>query len=399
MPQTDPSRAFPGAFGKDYHFVTYGGQTYVVYSVVLPGGKKFEISWKLSDDDVKRLGIKPDRIKRIGKDAFQNLNNLGAWADVAANTLPDEHPFQTFLKELRRQHGNVSWLDDPEFVSVLLEGWAEGWGEAEIQNVLEQTSWYQTRNEAQRAWEMDLNRADRRTSTKNMVTTIQDALRELYGAEFNLSDAGITQQKIKKWAEQIASGRWGDPSQGFQQWLSTQTRAAEQVEGTPAWISLQQQLQDEREFANGPEEMYEALRQEASYWLGPNGVMSEETLRQWSSDLFSGVSSQADWSQFLQQQAQTLYPYLGDNTPWQQFADPYKAMIERLWGAPVDWDHPLLQQLGGTGPDGAATGTPVSFYDFELLVRQDPQFWSGQVARTEGFELLSLLNQTFRGVT
>ena len=393
-----PSNPFPGVFKQDYRFVVYGGQTYIVYVVQMPGGGRMEVSWRLNKEDLEAFGVKPDQIAHIGKNAFSQLNNLGSWDQVSSSTLPEEHPFRTFLKDLGRQHGDVSWLQDENFVSVLLEGWAEGWSEPEIQNVLEQTKWYKSRNEAQRAWELDLNPADRRTQMKSWTTQVSDALRELYGADFNLKEAGITQRKINKWAEEIASGRWGDPSQGFQQWLSSQQHKAEDVEGTPAWISRQQELEAQREFANRPEEMFQALRDEAMYWLGPQALPSNDTLRKWANDLVTEISSEADWKQFLQKQTQTLYPFLGANVPWQQFADPYKAIAEKTWGAPVNWDHPLLQQLGGVDEKGSATGSALSFYDFEKLVRQDPRYWGGPVAREEGFALFNQLQNTFQGV-
>lgn len=400
MPKFDTEgKAFPGSFGKDYRFVVYGGVTYVVYVMTLSNGKSLEVSWSIDKADLDTYGIKPDKIQHLGQAAFQKLNNLGSWSQVAASSLPEEHPFTTFIKELKRQHGDVSWLHDEKFVSILLEGWAEGWSESEIQNVLQQTHWYQSRTDRQRAWEMDLNKADRRTQTKTWTQQVSDSLKELYGADFNLRSAGITQQNINKWAMDIASGKWGDPNEGFQFWLQRQQTKAEGVEGTPAWIGEQQKLEEQRAFANRPEDMFQQLKEESRYWLGPVALPSDDTLRKWATDLVSETKSDADWKHFLEKRAQVLYPFLDAGTSWQEFADPYKATLEKTWGTPINWDNPLLQQLGQTDATGKSTGNAMSFYDFEVLARQDPKFWGGSTARQEGFDLYNYLNQVFSGVT
>ncbi len=399
MPQVDPSRAFPGAFGKDYRFVSYGGKVYVVYFMPMAGGKNLQISWRLSDEDAKALGVKQGKIQHISQAGFKNLHFFGDWSEVRNDVLPEEHPFKTYLRKLHELHGNVSWLQDDQFLSVMMMGWAEGWSEAELQKRLERTHWYQSRTDRQRAWEMDLNTAQRKAETKTWTTQVSDALREMYGVGFDLADQGITQQQIGKWATDIASGKWGDPGEGFQLWLSSQQHKAEGIEGTPAWISMQNKLEEQRQFANRPEDKFQDLRTEARYWLGPMGVPSDDTLKRWADDLTTGKSSDADWKQFIQKRASKLYPYLDAETPWQEFADPYKATLEKLWGKPVNWDHPLLQSLGATDANGKDTAAPLSFHQFELNARQDPQFWEGPVARQEGFDLYQLLNQTFTGVT
>ena len=395
MPQ-NPTLSLPGIQGKDYYFVAYGGKTYVVYSMELPGGKTIRLSWRVEDPDV--FGVKSEHVRHITAGQFKALNYMGQASEIAGG-LPDEHPFQKYLNQLRQTYGgHVSWLSDTEFMGIFLQGWAEGWSADRLQKTLEGTHWYKSRTDYQRQWELETAPADRKSAIAAMTTQVTDALRDIYGVGFNLADAGITQKQIAGWVKDIASGVYGSPADGFQEWYSDQTHQAELIEGTPAWISLQQTLEEQRNFLNKPEDVFEQIKQQATYWLGPIGIPSDETLKKWANDLVSGVSSDADWTQFLQNKAKTAYPYLGANEPWQEFADPYRQLAEKLWGKPIDWSNPILGRLGVVDESGRATDSPVSYHDFELLVRQDPQFWQGDVARQEGFDLLTTLLNKFKGI-
>lgn len=397
MPVTD-QRSLPGEKGTDYKFVTYGGKVYVVYQVNLPGGKSMKVSWSIAKEDYDVFGIAANSVAHVSKAQFQNIFYLDEASEIMSGDM-GEHPLQKYIAGLKEVYGaGISWISNQEFMSVFLEGFAEGATETELQQRLKTTKWYQSRTDAQRTWELETGRADRKVSIRSMSTRMREALTELYGANFSLSELGIDQKKLNTWAENVASGKLGPASEGFEMWLIKRQSEAEKVEGSQSWIAKQQGLEEQRQFMNRPEDMFEQIRSDALFWLGPHGLPDRQTLKKWAGDLVSGVSSEADFSKYLRKQAQALYPFLGPDEAWQDRASSYKRIVEEQLGAPINWNNPLLGRIGGTDANGLSNGGTMSFDAFTAQVRQTPEFWKGPVANEEGFDLLSTLNQTFNGV-
>lgn len=387
----------PGAKGKDYKFVRYGDRVYVVYRVKLPSGRMVNVSWRVEQDDYRALGVEPSNVRRLSRSDFQSLNVFGSSSEIA-RTGGEDHPFQTYLRELKQRYGNVSWIDDKEFMATMLMGWAENWGSAELEQALRQTTWYQSRTDAQRTWELETSEADREASTASTRERVQDALKEMYGAGFDWHEY-YSSEDLDKAARDIASGKYGDPAEGFEIWASNATDKAAKIEGTAAWITRQQEIEAQREFMNRPEDVQEQIRQEAFEWLGPRGVPDDDVLSSWSKSLVAETRSDADWQQYLRNQAQSLYPWLGPEERWQDRAGVYKRIVEENFGAPIGWDNKLLYHIGEqNATTGEYTGNALSFDDFEAMVRSQDEFWQGSVARQEGSELFAFLNDTFRGV-
>lgn len=375
----------------------YGGASYVVYSVTLPNGQKLKLSWKVKAEDMEAHGIEEGAGRRITKSQFKALNFFGTTDEIQRRGL-DEHPFQKFLKSLQEIYGPVSWLRNKEYMATLLMGYAEKWEPAELEQRLRRTDWYQNRSAYQRQWEQTFTKADREDSLKTWNARVEDELRNLYGL-VGWRDAGITGEQMQAWTRKIASGVWGDPDEAFRTWAMEQRQKAEKLEGTQAWIERQAEEEAQRAFLNRPEDMFERIRAEAVQWLGPMGRPDQETLKRWAEDLVSERKSDGDWQQFLRRQAQALYPFLDPDEPWQDRASAYKSIAEQTWGSPIEWNDPILRSLGATDPNGAPTGSGLSFDDFERAVRTDDRFWGSNRARDEGFGLVSYLNETFNGVT
>jgi hypothetical protein len=352
----------------------------------------------VNPDDYKIHNIEPGRVRQINRSQHQQLAFFGDATEIVGGD-PDEHPFQQYLRKLRELHGGVSWMGDREFMEVMLMGYAEGWSQAELQQRLTRTNWYQSRTAAERVWEIDTSQADRRSSVKKWEQRMVEGIEALYGEGFTLQEAGVDPKKLRNMAERIASGRWGDPNEGYELWLAQQRDKVERIEGTQAWIERQQEMEERRAFLNRPEEMFERLRQDAMEWLGPAALPDRSVLRGWSERLVSQKASEADWMQFLRQQANALYPFLGPNETWTDRASAYRRIAEETWGTPITWKDPVLQHIGQVGPDGKPTGRAMPYDEFTRYVRQQPKFWRGEVARDEGFQLYNYLDSTFRGVS
>lgn len=390
----------PGVKGTDYHLVRGpNGAVYAVYRVRLPNGRWINTTWRVEKSQYKALNIDPDKVRRIGRQAFNNLNVFGTADEIVRRGGHDKHPFQSYIQHLSELHHGTSWLQDKQFMSIMLMGWAENWTAAELQQRLSNTKWYESRTDAQRDWELNKSAEQRQaeiTSTRSRVT---EALQDLYGPNISLDDAGVTDEEIGRIAKKIASGSFGSPADGFEAWFERARNRAERVEGSAAWIERQQEIEAARAFQNRPEDVFEQIRQEAFQWLGPQGRPDNDTLRRWSQDLVSEVKSDGDWQRFLRNQAKNLYPWLGPEEMWQDRAGMYKRIAEEQYGTPIDWDDPILGTLGEQDANGAFTGNALSFDAYTKQLRNTDRWWGTKMAQDEGFQLVNYLNNTFNGVT
>jgi len=396
MPQIQ-NDFLPGKKGTDFHYVKYGDRVYVVYRVKLPNGKYVNMSWRIEQKDQKALGVEPGRIQSIGGAAFRALNFFGDASELAMGG-KDVHPFQQYLSKLRELHGSVSWMQDKEFMSVMLMGFAENWTAAELQQRLTRTKWYKGRTDQQRTWELETNPAQRKSQINTWGARLTDALDDIYGPGVSYKDSGIDPKQINQWAEQIASGKFGSPEDGFAVWMQGERNKASKIEGTTAWTERQQEVESQRAFMNRPEDVFEQIRSEAMQWLGPAGVPDRQTLRRWSEDLVSEKASDGDWQKFLRKQAVSLYPWLGPDERWEDRASSYKRIIEDELGTSVGFDHKLLGTIGGMDANGVPSGAALSYDDFARAVRSTDEWWSGSKAKEEGFDLFNELNNVFGGI-
>lgn len=390
----DNSHLLPGVKGKDYHFVRYGGNVYVVYNVSEQGLPNFRISFKIEPKDYDAYGIQPSNVGTVNGSTFQSFQHLGLASEIIRNA--DEHPFDQYLRDLKRLNGNVSWLDNKEFLGVMLEGFMKGWDSTQTQQALTQTNWYQSRTQTQRDW-IQLSRADRKAAVEGINAQMTEELRNLYGPDYALKDTGLNQKRFDQIAQRIASGALGTADEGFQLWGQRMRDRAEKVEGTPAWIAREQQLEQTNQFNNRPENMFETIKDQAYAFLGPQGRPDNATLKRWADSLVVGRVSEADWQQYLQRQARSLYPWLDPGESWQDRAATYKNIAEQDLGRPVNWDDALLGKIGQTDAEGKSTGLATSFDDFRQQVRSDGRFLQSSVAAQEFNGLFNKINATFNG--
>jgi len=395
MPDTSSHTGLPAGY-KLYQF---GGKVYAVYKVKLANGKYVYLSWRVSEEDFKALGINKDKVQRATKAQFHSFQFFGDISQIVKKGKQGEHPFMTYLRETYETYGkNMSWLNNKEIMELWLMAWAEGWDPGRLTEAMKHTKWYQSRTAYQREWEMDLSRADRKAKLDLIETQLRQDIQDMWGPTFSWQDIGIDDQKLKKWAEQIASGKFGSPEDGYQMILQDIRDMAEKVEGSQAWIDQEQQAEEQRNFMNRPEDMLQQLMEDARMWLGPNAVPDQGTLEKWAKGLVSGNKSEADWLQWLEGQSKALYPWLAPGEAWQDRASSYKSIIEQELGIEVGWDYPLLAKIGAIDPNGKPTGEALNYQDFIEQVRQTNDFWEGPVAKEEGFGLLSQLNYVFNGV-
>lgn len=389
------SHLLPGQQGRDYHFVRFGGQVYVVYTVDEPGMPHFRISLKIDPKEYDAYGIKASNVPQVNHATFRNFQHLGLASEIIQNG--DDKPFDQYLRHLRELNGNVSWLNNKEFIGTMLEGYLKGWDATETQQALTQTKWYQQRTQTQRDWALNMSHGDRKAATSGVVAQMQEELRNLYGADWKLHDTGLNQKKFDQIAQNIASGKFGTVDEGFQLWSQRMRDTAEKVEGTPAWIAREQEKEQQNQFLNRPEDMFQTIKTQAQSYLGPTGMPDQGTLKNWADRLVTAKASEADWTQYLEKQSKALYPWLNPGEMWQDRASSYKNIAEQNLGSPLNWDDKLLANLGARDANGVPNGSALSYDEFAKAVRSDGRFWTGATAAKETYGLFDFLNSKFNG--
>lgn len=390
----------PGKLGVDYHFVKGpSGRVHVVLNMDIPGPKKGAISFSVPKELYDRYGIDPDKVKQLTAAQMKKLKGFGPINEIKLRR--GEHPFQSWLRQMKQKFGMApSMLRDKEVMQVLYAAHLGQWDQAQLLGSLQQTKWYDTKTKDRIDWLFKMGSADKKQTINAGVNGLLDYVRQTFGG-VDWTEHGLDQAKLKQWATNIASGKTG--------WDITEAKSrideiARGIEGTPLWASEEQAAEGALLEAQEWEDIFESYRSKNIQWLGPNGRSSREVITDWAKRRASGEKSDGDYAEFLREQRENLYPYITGNRSWQEFADPYKAALQRVMGdnASIDWNHRLLADLGAKDNTGAPTGTALSFYDFSLLARDSEKnpaaYQRGTALYDQGADRLAKVLQQLKGV-
>ena len=380
-----------GKKGQDYQVVRFGGNTYVVYKVKVKG-KTVPAMWMVSKEDLKGNNFSPDEGRNLTKEQFKRLNFFGNYNTFKVNA--NEHPFAAWVRSISNKYEGYGFIKNKEVLSVMLEGWAEGWTGVEMDRQVKLTKWFQNHEAYQIDW-ANLGKADQKNALNTTKFQLQESLDALYGSDWAQY---VDKKDLDKWALNIASGRAGEPQQAFDIWYGRQQNKAEGAEGTPAYLTRNEADQGLVNSPGDPVNQRDRIFKMAQEWLGPRGVPANETLDKWADRLANGNKSDVDWENFLNKQKQALFPFLDDNETWQDRASSYRGIAEEQLGKTLNWDDRLfssflkVDETGNPVNDGK---TAMSAWDFQKAVRTDSRWNGSQMASTMYSDLTTSLDKLF----
>ena len=390
----------PGKLGNDYHFVKGpGGTVKVVYQMDISGPKKGSIAFTIPKEMYDRYNVDPDKVKTLSAQQMKNLKGFGPINEIKLRR--GEHPFQGWLRSMKQKFGMApSMLRDKEVMQTLYAAHLGQWDSTELLGALQQTKWYDTKTKERIDWLFSTGSADKKTKINTATNTLADYTRSVFGS-VDWTKHGLGEDRLKKWALNISSGRVG--------WDLTEAKSrideiARGIQGTALWADEERASQGALEEVQEWEDIFEKYRAMNIEHLGPSGRSSKEILTKWAKRRASGEVSDGDYQEFLRKQRADLYPYISGDRTWQQFADPYKASLQRIMGdnASIDWNHELLSDLGGKDNNGKPTGAALSLYDFTKMAR-DPNknpdaYQQGTLLFDQGMDKLGNILQRLKGV-
>jgi hypothetical protein len=209
--------------------------------------------------------------------------------------------------------------------------------EAEFENLLKGTRYYQDRTEQQLRWN-DLSQAERSQQVRDMATRMVQSYLALVGRSVPTGNA-----TIMDYAQRIASGQMT-----YGEWTETVVKPVAVRNAESPWS---RQLRDEREAQRQrPMDIENAMlrvRDTLSQW----GLKwSEKTMRNWATGIVNNTRSDDDLLRFIQKQAQVLYPWKDPEmetvvaaAPW---IEAYNSTLERQGSLETDEIKKVLAAYG-----------------------------------------------------
>lgn len=398
----DDDDLLPGKRGRDYRLIVdKDGDYSVIYSYKLPNGKRVKTGWDVDEKDFDKFQLDKSMAVRLSEQQLDRIHFFGNAKDITRKNAGNMHPLKKFLKGLHEQYGGASWLRDKEYMSIVIMGHMENWDKTAIANRLRRTDWYQSKTAYQRRWQQTYTKEDREQEVTNWTATVRDYLRQAFGNDVNWREH-IDPEQVDRWINKLASGRWGDPADGWNRLQTKILGIARKVEGTTAQFEDIQQAEQRRAWENEPELVFEELRKQMIYQLGYKHKLDNATLRNWAESIAREKDSMADFAQYIRKLKKNLLPYLDPDEAWQDRAATYKSIAEELFGKNLSWKDKLLADLTKKDKDGAPLkngAVAIDAWEFEKMVRQDDRFKQSRTYNEESTGLLNFLNETFNGVT
>jgi hypothetical protein len=239
--------------------------------------------------------------------------------------------------------------------------------EAELQNKLKGTQYYQQRSEEMLRWN-DYSEQERQVRREEMASRMQQSYLQYFGYDVPANDP-----RIMSHLEDLASGKTG-----FGAWIENVVKPAAKGDAeSPYARQLRTETEDRRQRGMDVENSGQQVRSLANRW----GVkLSEATIAEWGRGLVEKTVSDADVLQNLKQMAQVLYPWKDTEMETQTAAQPWIETYSRIMERETDLFNPQVQAA-------LTQGTPA--WEFERQLKKTDGWLGTKNAHGELSSMLS----------
>lgn len=248
--------------------------------------------------------------------------------------------------------------------------------EGQIQIKLGDTDYYDKMTDAARAW-TGKSKAQQDAEVDAMAKNMADDMWRLFGVRVDFADPDLRDAALS-----VASGLTT-----YSSWYAEQMDLAEADPESPHSRSIRNEEIARGEFDATGENLADDLESSAIAW----GIqLSPDQAAQWAEDIQMNVRTQADFDDFLKDQAMILYPWKDRETRTLDAATPWTTAYQRiLETATPNLENPMIQEAMQKG---------MPLFDFEKKLRADPKWLktgnaqddftrvAGDLARAMGFE-------------
>lgn len=290
------------------------------------------------DEEGNPVQVVPDR-------TFASLEELesrrGGLVFGTTNELANfsQDPFLTWVEDYETQANVRPWMRNKEVMRLIAGAMLEGRAVTEAE--LQQTRWYQSRNDAERAWAV-LYESDPATARQ----IIEDNRIAAVARMENAGLSGVPDHLVNWMADQFTTGRWSETM------LAQQVRLVSDpfAQGTMD-ERLAKRLQGIAERGNftigttNAEE--ETVRSLVADWLGPMfGNWSDNEIKRWAGTLRNQADGREELINTLRGQRLALLPeYADPNLRYEDIAAPWRNFFMQEWGQAPDETEGLFHRV------------------------------------------------------
>lgn len=232
------------------------------------------------------------------KDVFGNFGEF--WNSIMAQVMGPRNPAR----------------NDPEVLKVLAEFAARpDMGEAELQNKLEATTWFQSRTSGELAW----NGMSEGEQAKRREEAAEDAVQTWF--QYVGESISPDDPRIARYIEDLASGKLGIGA--FSQIVREQATA---VPESPWNRTVRNEQEEQRSRGIDIENTAQNVRQTLDRW----GIdWTNREVMTWAKNIVEKTASDDDLLNTIKKQAQALYPWKDPELETRTAASPWLQTYER----------------------------------------------------------------------
>ena len=354
-----------GPIPSDGHVIRVNGVTYVVYGLGAGVTIRFNVT------DPSQIAGRP--VRDMSDDEFAKTYQKGVLGGDAKELTTVASSFGTFTKfwdSIINQVMGASnpAASDPEVRRIIAEFAARpDMSQAELQNKLKATQYWQTRTEGELQWN-SLSEAERAARREDTASRMASTWFQFAGQNLNTNDPLIRQH-----LDAVASGKMS-----FSQWTETflKPRALENPE-SPWARQTRQEGEDQRargvDIENTVSKMRSTLQQWGLKW-------DEKALLWWAKQIVEKKLSDDDLLEKIKAQAQSYYQTKPPDLDTQTWASPYLETYNRV----METEGSLAT---GDVQRALHAGQPV--WEFEQQLKKSDKWLGTKNARDEMFSLAS----------
>lgn len=309
-------------------------------------------------------------VTTITRDEWTPIGAVDAGSAAELTTVTDT--FQTFGSFWDSIVGQVMGYNnparhDPGVLRVIAEFAARpDMSEAELQNKLQATEWFQSRTSSELQWN-SMSEAERQKRRDDAAETISQAWWQFGGTRLPTDDP-----RIQNYIEDVASGRMGIGA------LNNLVRqlALEDPE-SPAAREERAEEEARRDRPITIENTAQNIRDQLQRW----GLSwTNDEIMRWSTGLVEKTKSDADLIGAFQQQASVLYPWKDPEMETQTAAMPWLAVYERVMEQKGSLSNASIQKA-------LTAGQPV--WEFEQDLKRSDEWLGTRNGQTEMYGVFS----------
>lgn len=280
------------------------------------------------------------KVQNVSAEQWAAMNSIeGGDAEELRTVTTDFGSFKGFFDKLLAEvfgPGNAA-QNDPEVRRVLAEYAARpDMSNAELQNKLQTTQWYQTHTTSELDWN-GLSQAEQQKRRDDMAATMSATWLQFTGENVAPDDP-----RISNYLEDLASGK-----RTIGAWTETVVKSQALTNGESPWSRQQQDEQEaQRQRGVDVENTAQRVRDLARRW----GVKwSEGEYQRWATGITSKTMSEADLLGELKQQAQVLYPWKSPDMETATAASPWVEKYKTVMEKEADMFDPQIQSALNAG--------------------------------------------------